>query len=215
TYTDGDTTTAALYAFDTVELSPQWLLNGGLRYEHYRTDTDSVSLTGTAPAPQTLTPASLKDSGNLLSWKAGVVFKPLPNGSIYAAYATSETPPGSADFALSATADNQNNAALKPQETENVELGTKWDLLNNQLTLSAALFRTENSKQTSFDDLGNPVQIGKTRVKGVEIAAVGQLNNFWQVSAGITKMDSKALDQQNNSGVETAGVRWTPDLSAT
>jgi catecholate siderophore receptor len=77
------------------------------------------------------------------------------------------------------------------------------------------VFRTENSKQASFDDLGNPLQIGSTRVEGVELAAVGQLSNFWQVSAGITKMKVDVLDQQNEGGTETTGVRWTPELSAT
>jgi catecholate siderophore receptor len=221
-YTDGDTKTAAMYVFDTVELNPQWLVNAGLRYEHYRTSTDSatvVTANNQSSFPDydigQLAPANEDDNGNLLSWKAGVVFKPLPNGSVYASYATSETPPGSADFALSVTENNQNNAALDPQETDNYELGTKWDVLNDRLNLSAALFRTENSKQTSFDDLGNPVQIGKTRVEGVEVAAVGQLTNFWQVSAGVTYMDSDALEQQNADGVETTGVRWTPNLSGT
>lgn len=209
-YTDGDTTTAALYAFDTIEITPQWLLNGGLRYEHYRTNTDSASVVSSV-----LTPSSLSDSGNLKSWKAGVVYKPLENGSVYVSYGTSQTPPGSADFALSATATNQNNSALDPQETDNYEIGTKWDLLDQQLNLSAALFRTENSKQTSFNDLLQPIQIGKTRVEGAEIAAVGQLNNFWQVSAGITYMDSDALEQRSSAGVETTGVRWTPNLSGT
>jgi catecholate siderophore receptor len=174
-----------------------------------------VVTTTTTPAISTLAPSSLDDSGNLLSWKAGVIFKPLPNGSIYATYATSKTPPGSADFALSATANNQNNSDLDPQKTENYELGTKWDLLNDRLSLTAAYFRTENSKQASFDDLGNPLQTGRTLVKGVEVAAVGQLTNFWQVSAGVTKMTADTEDQQSNTGVETTGVRWTPDWSAT
>lgn len=221
-YTDGNTTTAALYAFDTVTLTPQWMLNGGLRYEHYRTQTDSKTLvtsTNLTTFPgysvNQLAPSDLDDNGNLASWKVGVVFKPLPNGSVYVSYANSQTPPGGADFALSPTADNQSNPALDPQETENIEIGTKWDLLKNQLSLSAAVFKTENSKQTSFDDLGNPIQMGKTQVQGVEIAAVGQLTNFWQVSAGITQMDSDAIDQKSDAGVETTGVRWTPDLSAT
>lgn len=210
-YTDGETTTAALYAFDTMELTPAWLLSAGVRLDHYNTHTDSASVSGGV-----LVPSSLEDSGNLFSWKVGAVYKPATNGSIYAAYATSLTPPGSADLALSGTANNQNNGALDPQETKNVEVGTKWNLLNDRLSLSAALFRTENSKQTSFDSFTlQPVQIGRTRVQGAEIAAVGQINNFWQVSAGVTKLDAKALEQRSSTGTETTGIRWTPDLSAT
>jgi catecholate siderophore receptor len=134
---------------------------------------------------------------------------------VYVSLATSQTPPGSANFALSATASAQDNAALDPQETDNAEIGTKWSLLNEQLSLSAAIFNTENSKQASFDDLGNPVQIGRTVVDGIEISAVGQITNFWQVSAGITKLDVEVEDQQNATGVETRGVRWTPEVSAT
>jgi len=211
-YTDGKTTTAAVYAFDTMELTPQWLLNGGLRFERYRTETNGATVSGS-----NLLATSLSDSDNLLSWKVGAVYKPATNGSIYASYATSLTPPGSANFALSGTANNQNNSALDPQETENYEIGTKWDLLNERLSLAAALFRTENSKQASYDDVGQPMQIGATRVQGIELNAVGQINNFWQVIAGVTKLNAKAIDQQSNATppVVTQGVRWTPELTAT
>lgn len=205
---DGKTNTIALYAFDTVDLNDQWQVNGGLRYERYKTDTS----TGTV---------HLDAADNLLSGKAGILFKPAPNGSIYASYGTSYTPPGvqtasgSANFALSPTANNQNNPFLDPQKTKSIELGTKWDLLDNQLNVAAAIFSIENSEQTSFDDLGNLTQTGRTRVNGVELLAVGQLTSAWQLSAGITAMDAKALDQQNATGVVTDGVRWTPELSAT
>lgn len=207
---DGKTNTIAVYAFDTMDLNDQWQVNGGLRYERYKAETDAGTV-------------HLNDADNLLSGKVGVLFKPAPNGSIYGSYATSFTPPGiqtasgSANFALSSTANNQNNPALDPQKTKSFELGTKWDLLNKQLNVSAAIFSIENSNQTSFDDLGNPNQTGKTRVNGIELLAIGQLTRAWQLSAGVTALNAKALDQQSNATppVVTDGVRWTPELSAT
>jgi catecholate siderophore receptor len=210
-FTDGDTTTTALYLFDSMELNSRWLLSAGLRYENYKTETETAAVTNSVVTLN----APLSADDNLLSWKVGAVYKPVENGSVYVSYATSQTPPGSANFVLSGTANNQNNGALDPQETDNVELGTKWSLLDEQLSLSAAWFSTENSKQASFDDLGNPLQIGRTVVEGVEIAAVGQITNFWQISAGLTHMDAETEDQQNSTGVDTIGVRWTPELSAT
>ena len=150
-FTDGETTTAALYLFDSVQLNPQWLVSGGVRYESYETTTD-----GAAVVNNVVTPSALEDEDELSSWKVGAVYKPVSNGSVYVSFANSQTPPGSANFALSATANAQDNSALDPQETENAEVGTKWSLLNEQLSLSAAIFNTENSKQASFDDLGNP-----------------------------------------------------------
>ncbi|MBT9514657.1 MAG: catecholate siderophore receptor Fiu [Acidovorax sp.] len=224
---DGSTNTAALYAFDTLQLNEQWQLNGGLRYEHYRTKTDARTIVTAANlatypgyAAGALAPSALSTSGNLTSWKVGALYKPAANGSIYAALANSLTPPGGANFALSSTASNQNSAALDPQETRNIELGTKWELLDNRLNLSAAVFRTQNDKQVSYDPVtGIYTQYGKTRVQGIELAAVGQITNFWQVSAGVAKTQTRALGQNSlgNTGAVTGtdSVRWSPDLTAT
>lgn len=223
-YTDGKTETAALYAFDTLHLNEQWSVNAGMRYEHYKTETDGASLVAIAATPATndylLTPSSLDASDNLLSWNAGLVFKPLENGSIYLAYANSQTPPGSGNFSLSSSENSADNPGLDPQETKHVELGTKWDLLDERLNVTLAAYRTENENQVSYDSVAQVYfQEGKTRVDGVELALVGQLTNFWQVSAGVAHMETKQMDQASfsaTSGVsQTSGVRWSPDLTAT
>lgn len=210
--TDGRTSTIAAYAFDTIDLTDKWQVNGGVRFERYDTRANAWATTGAK--------TSLSDSDNLSSYKAGILYKPATNGSVYLSYGSSYTPPASANFALSADATNQNNSALDPQKTDNVEVGTKWNLLNDQLNVTAALFRTENDKQTSFDPVtAQATQMGKTRVTGYELMAVGNLTEYWQVSAGLTKMNAKALDQnsQNNAGVvsTSTGVRWIPEYSAT
>ncbi|MCB1660768.1 MAG: TonB-dependent receptor, partial [Pseudomonadales bacterium] len=162
----------------------------------------------------------LEDDGTLLSWNAGLVFKPAANGSIYVAFADAQTPPAGTNFVLSATSGNQNNSELDPQQTTTAEVGTKWELLNQQLNVSAAVYRTQNDKQASVDAIsGVAHQEGKTRVDGIEIAAVGQLTNFWQLTASIGLMDSKQLNQSsksNSTGVISTsdGVRWTPDMTA-
>src|SRR5690606_33460679 len=81
-------------------------------------------------------------------------------------------------------------------------------------------YRTENDKQVSYDTFAaRYFQEGKTRVDGVELGVVGQLSNFWQVSAGIAHMKTKQIDQFSRSRagdtVENSGVRWSPDLTAT
>lgn len=223
-YTDGKTVTEAVYGFDTLHLNEQWLVNAGMRYEHYKTTTKGDSLVAITPGPANtynLVRSDLEASDNLLSWNTGLVFKPQENGSIYISYATSLTPPGSSNFALSTSESSDSQSSLDPQETENVELGTKWDLLDERLALTAAVYRTENTNQVSYDSLSDTYQQdGKIRVTGVELGMVGQITNFWQVSAGIASMDSKQMDQASYStttGVttENTGVRWSPDLTGT
>jgi catecholate siderophore receptor len=211
--TAGKTTTAALYAFDTIQLNEQWLINGGLRYEHYKSDFSSLD----APAANgTQLATRLGKSDNLLTGKLGVVFKPAPNGSIYAAYATSAKPPGS-DFALSGTATNINNPNLDPQKAKTAEIGTKWDLLDKRLAVTGALFRTTNeNEQVQVDTFGNTEQYGKTRVQGIELSAIGQITPAWQVIAGIASIDTEILEGSRTSTTQNgAQIRFSPKLTAT
>lgn len=217
-YADGRTTTAAAYLFDNMKFGERFMLNGGVRFERYRTTVDGRTLVTSSNlalypgyAVNQLAPDNIEASDNLFSWKLGAVFKPAANGSIYAAYARSLTPPGGANFALAASTTSQNNAATEPQETVNMEVGTKWELLAKRLNVSTAIYRTENDKQvTLVDAVTNTYgQVGKTRVDGIELSAVGQITNFWQVSAGIAKMKTEQLSMDNANA-----VRWSPDLTA-
>ena len=207
---EGKLTTAALYAFDNIELNKQWAINGGLRYEHYKVDYLSVA----APATPAVADTRLKGSGNLFTGKLGVVFKPADNGSIYAAVATSSKPPGS-DFALSATAANINSPNMDPQKATTVELGTKWELMDRKLLVSASVFRTQNKNELATADpvTGEVVQFGKTRVQGLEVSAVGQISPAWAVIGGVAYTDAKILrGTEANTG---AAVRYSPKVTAT
>lgn len=203
----GSTTTLGLYVFDNVKLDEQWSVNGGLRLDRYKLRTRNFSATGVF--------TDLDDSRTLTSWSLGGVYKPAANGSIYTSVGTSSLPPGGANFQLSATANNQANAALDPQKTSSVELGTKWELIDKRLNVAAAVFRTVNDKQTTIDPITNAsVQEGKTQVQGIELSAVGQITRLWQVTAGLAKTSTKQIDQRSATAV-TDAVRWSPDLTLT
>lgn len=105
---------------------------------------------------------------------------------------------------------------MDPQKTSNMEVGVKTDLLDKRLNLTAAVYKTKNDKQVSFDTLGNALQFGETQVHGVELAAVGQITNFWQISAGVATMRTEQNNQWNSTHTtESTGVRWSPELTAT
>ncbi|KRG77299.1 TonB-dependent receptor [Stenotrophomonas ginsengisoli] len=176
------TVTKSAYVFDTIELSERWLLNLGLRWDDY--DTEIVTpVAGKAPTV-------LPYSDSFLNYQAGLVFKPTSNGSIYFSWGTSSTPPGmdsgeGNDSLTAAIAD------LKAQETSNIELGTKWDLLDNRLNLTAAIFHTEMDNARVTVDNGTTQNAGKKVIDGVELGVTGQLSRNWSVSAGYTWMDSE------------------------
>ena len=214
-YTQGETDTAAAYLFDTLKFGERFQLNGGVRIDYYDTEYDALTLPS---SNSSLVPSSFAAHDTLFSWKLGSLFKPTSKSSVYASYAKSLTPPGSANFSLSA--DGLNSAATKPQETHHYEIGTKWDLLNDQLALNAAAYYTENENQFTQDAITQEsIQQGKTTVKGVELSAVGKITDAWNVSAGVAHMKTEQEDQLSVNATtgaitRTNNVRWSPEWTA-
>jgi catecholate siderophore receptor len=219
--TDGSTLTSGVYLLDTIHLNEQWQFNASARFEHYKTETDTVTIQGAA-TPQiipvgTKLGSSVEASDNLTSYKLGALYKPASNGSLYLSYATSQLPPGGANFTLSETAGNINNPNLDPQKGTNLELGTKWDLLNEKLALTAAVFKSTNKNEIVTEADGTAVQVGERKVQGVELGLVGAITSAWQISAGAAYMDSE-ITRGNLSGrtITDGGViQWTPELTFT
>jgi catecholate siderophore receptor len=191
----GKTSTAGIFAFDTVEVSSRWQINGGARIERYETQFANVDATGARTA-------DLEGSDALVSGKAGVVFRATPTGNIYASYGTSVTPPGTANFTLSAQANNQNNPSVKPQESANFEVGSKWDFFGTRLSLTGAAFRTVNENviftvdATAIPPFYN--QDDRQIVKGVTGGIAGQITRRWSMLFSAGYLDA-TLDTQNSA----------------
>ncbi|POA49299.1 TonB-dependent siderophore receptor [Pseudomonas sp. MPR-ANC1] len=200
--TDTKANTYALYVFDTLELSEQWLVNMGLRYDHFDTQYRSYDAGGATLVTKGIQSKG-KDTSEFVTGQFGVVYKPAENGSIYASYATSATPPGNTlsegmeANPLGNTTDRSGNllsSDMEPETTKNYEIGTKWDLLNDRLSLTADLFRTEKENARVQTDTTSYENAGKTRVQGVELSASGKITDKWQVFAGYAYMDSEQVD---------------------
>ena len=179
TATDTLVQTQAVYAFDTIELTPQWLLNVGLRFDNYLTKNNNG-----------------QNNSSFLNYQLGVVYKPLPNGSIYASYGTSTDPTGTT---AGEGRDNlaAGDASLDPEESRSFELGTKWNLLNNRLAATAALFRTEKTNARYATEPGRGADEtlgGEQYVQGAEIGLAGRITDAWRVFGGYTFLKSKNVD---------------------
>jgi catecholate siderophore receptor len=183
--------TAGLYAFDTAKLNEQWQVQGGLRWDFFE-----VSF---RPAASQI----LQRIDRSLSGRGAVAYKPRSNGSIYAAYGTSFNP-SAEGLALSSSATAATNFRTDPEKSETYELGTKWDVLNERLSLSGALFRTEKTNART-EDPTNPNDIlvleGQQRVEGVELGAAGSITSQWHIFSGYAYMDSEILSSKNQAEV--------------
>lgn len=183
--------------FDTVTITDQLLLNLGGRYDHY-TSRLSPGLGATSSDSRTW----ISRTDNLWNYQAGLVFKPAPNGSIYISASSSATPPGS--YLAQGSESNGLVAGrgespvtpdqLKVEKTKSYEIGTKWDLFDDSLALTLALFQTETKNARAAAENGVVAFIGKRRIRGVEFGFNGNITPEWSVFGGYTYMDAKVID---------------------
>lgn len=179
------------YIQDQVELSPMFQVILGVRYENYNTKVTNLN---PLLAPGTQRKFDVTD--HLWSPRAGLIFKPVEQASIYVSYSKSYLPRGGDQLAgLSIT--NQN---LAPEKYQNYELGAKWDIVPT-LNVTGAVFQLDRDNVLSLSDPNNPasltVPIGRQRNRGVELSAQGEITSQLSVVASYTYTDAKFLDSQS------------------
>ena len=191
----GDVTanSQALYLFDTVKFGKRseekFELNGGLRWDRF--DADGVTTAG----------APISRVDKMISWRASAVYKPKVYGSLYAAYGTSLNP------SLEGLSYNTANTAIEPEKTYTFEVGTKWDVLRERLSLNGAIFRVDKTNaRTPGVSPDDPPQVlqGTQRVDGIELGAGGSITRLWKVFAAYTLLDSEIV--KSNTAAEVGRV---------
>ncbi len=189
--------TRSAYLFDTMEFTPQWLLNVGVRFDDY--SARLITPTAAAIAAKT---NNLRNAQSFWNGQAGLVYKPVENASIYLSWGTSSTPVGmdAGDGADGVTALAKD---LAPQRSRNIELGTKWDLFDARLSLTGAIFQTEMNNARVTIDATTTANAGRKKVKGAEIGFSGTVVEGWQVFGGYTYLDAVVED---NGFVAVNGV---------
>ena len=187
--TDVPVDTKAAYVIQTANIHDVVILNGGLRYDDY-----NVRATNNAGSTSI-------DTG-LVNYNLGVTYKPLPNASVYAAYATSSNPVGAELDATGpaygglAPASNSNQV-FGPERNKAVEVGTKWELFDRRLLATAALFQTEKSNArelATINGVANTIVAGADyRIRGIDLGIGGKITDEWSVFGGLVLMKSKVL----------------------
>jgi catecholate siderophore receptor len=227
-----DIRTAAAYLYDTIDLTRQLQLTGGVRVEHYKVEIDSKTVPGGAPAGIF---DGFNQSETTWSGKIGLVYKPVEQGSLYASYGTSTLPPGSflsnPDISRTGSGTGDNSfpglvPGADPVRFHNYEVGVKWNFFGGRLTTAAALFRTEKHN-AAYNGTGSDPDIvyGKQIVQGLEITAAGNLTERWKVFGGLALIDSerkhggavdRAQTDYDGTTMTTSGdeLAFTPKFTA-
>ncbi|ANY15543.1 TonB-dependent receptor [Bordetella pseudohinzii] len=197
--------TRALYLTDSIALAPAWDLSLGLRH-------DWIEGRARAPGRSAGTENRHTSKTRAFSGRAALSYKPADNGRVYLAYGSSFNP-SSENLVTNGRGLSAATSDLAPERNHSWELGTKWDVLERQLALNAALFQVtkQNARERQVD--GSNTLSGKQRVRGLELGATGKLTPQWEIYAGYTYLHSRTVKFATRPAQEGKALANTPSHS--
>lgn len=194
---------------DTVDLSEKWTAFLGLRADSFEYENKVMGRGATEPTV-------FEYSDTLMNGHVGVTYDITDAGMVYLTYSTStninggESDVGGSCGYGGLCGDPQQVDDSQPESTTNIELGSKWDVFDEKLLLTAAVFQiTKDDVMESVGDnysqLGT-LNTGENRVQGIEVSASGNLTDKLSIQAGAALMNAEVLESFNN-GVNTTTNR--------
>lgn len=195
-YAELEIDSISYYLMDTWTVNDDWELFGGLRY-----DTFDYSINSGPTAYTGGTNGIVSNKDGFLNGHAGIVYSPWENGNVYMSYSTSTNPTGEQIDAFTncayggACKDDITGAMPKPEQNQNYEIGTKWEVFDKKLLLTAAAFQTtKDNVISSVGGQGIPAtftQVGQMRVRGIELGMAGNITDDLSGQFGVAFLDTE------------------------
>lgn len=190
--------TVGLYGQDMIEFVPGWTLLLGLRWDQLDADYDRAAPLG---------PLSRLD--RVWSYRTGLIWQPTEQQSYYLAYGTAFNPSAEL-YSL-----DERGSNTPPEQSRNMEIGAKWDLFENNLSLRTAIYRTEKTNERNTDPLVSDQFLlsGRRHTDGIELEGAGRLTPQWQIYGGVGWMKA-VIDESINPNEVGKWPLYTPPYTA-
>lgn len=230
----------AVFLDERIWLNEFWSLNAGLRYQDFSsTQYQRTRTTNTGGALSScngtngntpLCVSQLRVDENLFNPKAGIIWEPSEQLSLYASFSRASIPPGNSvnngdTLTELGVGSSLTRDALAPEETETIDLGAKASFFKERLLLQASVYQIDRNNATEIDPVSNLIIFSvepKQRLRGVELGATGTLGdldlnfNYSYVDAQITQaftgtppvLDTAALGKQVRYVPKNAVSSW-------
>ena len=173
-----------IYLQDLVEISDNFKLLAGLRYDTVKQEQDENSNL------RNPTGAERSQNPDAFTPRLGVVYQPIPEISLYGSYSRSFTPN---------TGVTANGDFLEPEEGEGYEIGIKSELVKDRLFATLAYYDI-TKKNIASPDPNFPipsnivVPTGEQRSRGIELDVTGQILPGWKILASYSYIDAKVTE---------------------
>ena len=187
-----------IYIQDLITINQEWQVMIGGRY-------DKQSKTGA-------------DNESLLP-KVGVLYHPSESTTFYASYSEGFEPQGSET--INDEEDLNDGMEIDAETSKQYEVGAKWQLLDDRLLLTTAIFDitksnvlvTEDYQGANKDINTVTTQVGEQRHKGFEMAAQGAVTDKLFVMTSMMYLDASYDKDEDYTGMTPVDApEWSASL---
>ena len=180
THSTTDLEVTSLYLNGNIDLSDQWIMVLGARYEQVDTTIAYSEGASGRSAVRVLKNTASRDDSNV-SPRLGLIFNPQENMSLYLSYSESFIPKSGEQYK------KWSAATVDPDVYENTEIGFKYDM-DDRISMSFAYFDQETVKGQE-DGVGGSEVIGMA-IDGFEIGIAGEVNDQNSINFGLSSVDA-------------------------
>ena len=173
--TESDIEVTSIYIQDQIDVTDKFKILLGGRFDNFDITVRDVKK-GTSESRE----------DEEFSPRAGLIFKPQENVSLYISYAESFLPRSGEQFKKL----DANAARLDPDVYESTEIGVKWDIRPG-LSFTASYFDSEQTIATRDSDTGENSEIVGLQVDGIELELKGQVTEKLSLAIGYSDLDGE------------------------
>ncbi len=173
--TESDIEVTSIYIQDQIDVTDKFKILLGGRFDNFDITVRDVKK-GTSESRE----------DEEFSPRAGLIFKPQENVSLYVSYAESFLPRSGEQFKKL----DANAARLDPDVYESTEVGVKWDIRPG-LSFTASYFDSEQTIATRDSDTGENSEIVGLQVDGIELELKGQVTEKLSLAIGYSDLDGE------------------------
>lgn len=198
---DSTVTNEALFVENALNLTPDWIVVGGVRQDWIDLDRGIENLNDATLS------ATFGNEFKATSWRLGTVYDLTSQISVFGQYTTAITP------ASALVLSNVTRASLDLTTGRSVEAGVKASLLEDRLVATASLYQIEQKDIIRTYPNPDPtvggtitLQGGEQRSRGVELDLAFAVTEQWRVNANAAFLDAE-FTKLDEGGVSRKGNR--------
>jgi len=180
--------TYAAFVQDQVALTERLKVLAGARFERFEHDY------------QNYVGKSWQAADNAVTPRLGVIYDLTDTVAVYADAARSFKPN---------TGASREGGGFAPEKGKSYEMGVKWEALDRQLSVDAAIYQIEKKNVLTTDPVDNTFSVaaGQVRSRGFDLNVAGNLTPEWRVIGGYAYVDAEVTrDNTLRSGTRLMNI---------